>query len=112
MRIKNSSVITVVYPTIYGPKGVLAPFSGEIWDRQKNKFLKNGIMRVGRTEPPFSSSYETFVWWNWRCFGGTGDVLLNTLASVIIGFLRGGLSKGRGCSWETLRILFGKIGEP
>ena len=33
----------------------------------------------------------------------------------IAGFLRGGVSKmfkGRGCSWGTLRIPAGKIGEP
>ena len=28
---------------------------------------------------------------------------------ILLGFLRGG--KGRGCSWGTLRIPFGKIGE-
>ena len=31
---------------------------------------------------------------------------------IVIEFLRGGVKTGRGCSWGTLRIPFGKIGEP
>ena len=43
-----------------------------------------------------------------KFWGSPGDVLQNFYR-----VLKGpGVSKGRGCSWGTLRIPFGKIGEP
>ena len=46
----------------------------------------------------------TFCWTLVKCTSGES-------LGKVIGFFRG-VSKGRGCSWGTLRILFGKIGEP
>ena len=38
-------------------------------------------------------------------------ICFRVLGDVVVGFLRGGCSRGGG-NWGTLRILFGKIGEP